>query len=124
MAIVRPAVARDPEAARARSIEETCCSCIELEVLSSDRPRATSSMLRTRWLKLASVDLDSHRRRAGVNGKGRLRAPSLCGIVVAYRGLNPQLAGLPGECTGQAEMSFFHKLDHFWFNVVYFFLQI
>ena len=84
-------VTRDPEATRARAIEETSPSWYNLEVLSSDRPRATSSRLRTSWLKLASGSRDGHRRHAGLNGEGRTRAPSLCGIVVSYRRLGPEL---------------------------------
>ena len=102
-------VTRDPEATRARAIEETSPSWYNLEVLSSDRPRATSSRLRTSWLKLASGSRDGHRRHAGLNGEGRTRAPSLCGIVVSYRRLGPELYGLPGAYMRQAVVVNIHK---------------
>ena len=102
-------VTRDPEATRARTIEETSPAWYNLEVLSSDRPRATSSRLRTSWLKLASGSRDGHRRHAGLNGEGRTRAPSLCGIVVSYLRLGPELYGLPGACMRQAVVSIFIK---------------
>ena len=106
-------VTRDPEATRARAIEETSPSWYNLEVLSSDRPRATSSRLRTSWLKLASGSRDGHRRHAGLNGEGRTRAPSLCGIVVSYLRLGPELYGLPGACMRQAVVSILVFFLHF-----------
>ena len=102
-------VTRDPEVPRARPIEETSPAWYNLEVLSSDRPRATSSRLRTSWLKLASGSRDGHRRHAGLNGEGRTRAPSLCGIVVSYLWLGPELYGLPGACMCQAVVSIIIK---------------
>ena len=60
MATVRPkpsTVVYAHEAASARSIEETCSPTIDLEVLFRVRNlRRRLSMLRTRWLKLASGD--------------------------------------------------------------------